>query len=323
MLNLFLSSGFLALILIAFQGVSCTSTLKPLTQEDLDAALAPHHGITYTQPIRNSRSTRHEKRAKDRFRPTENWAPVYSYKGHEAVQLSVGATLSRLKHKHGVHGHENITSVDAYSTQYGVEVAFNKQKLVLTLDTGSADTWAVGAESNCTTWTGRCFFGPAYTGGFAGEPLEGVHLYVEYGDGEVVQGPLGPVDVSVAGVRVENQTVALANSTLWAGNNVTSGVLGLAYPSITSAYGGSFGDHEPYFERRYAPVFANMVNRGLVDDFFGIALGRNASDGVISFGGVPEGLEGIDYDNVAMTDIIIVSQKRFITRVERTGLGVA
>lgn len=291
--------------------------LRPSTQEDPDdAVLVPHNGITYTRAAPNSKSL-HEKRAKDRFRTTEKWANIHSYQSHQTSQRFTTSTLNRLKHKHDVHGHENITSLNTYNTQYGVEVAFNDQKLLLTLDTGSADTWAVSAESNCTTWRGRCAFGPAYTGGFLGDPLEDVHLYVEYGDGEVVQGPLGRVDVEVAGLRVENQTVALANATLWTGNNITSGILGLAYPSLTKAFGGRFGDHQPFYERPYVPVFANMVDQGLVDNFFSIALGRGADDGVIAFGGVPDDLEGVDYDNVAMTDIIIVSLTCHVG-VERT-----
>lgn len=286
--------------------------VKPLTPYDLGAALAPLPGIRF---IRSSNSPQAlvRARSKDRFRPTENWSPIGVHDEPKHGRLSVIAALSRAQQKHGGHGYENITTTSAYGTQYGVEVAFKKQRLVLALDTGSADTWVVSARSNCTAYGGHCALGPPYTGGFVGgQPLRYVHLYIEYGDGEIVQGPLGPVDVTIAGVRVRNQTVALANTTLWVGNNVTSGVLGLAYPALTNAYEGEFGDHEPYFQKEYAPIFANMVNQGLVENFFSIAISRKGSDGAIAFGGVPRDLEGVDYGKTAMADIIIVSRHSYI-----------
>lgn len=304
-ISISLAAGILASLAAAAK--PSTSTLKRLTQQDLDAALAPLPGITFSSPSPSVRSA-FDKRAKDRFKQTENWTPLYAYDGPSSGQTSATRTLGRLQRKYGGHGYENITSTSVYGLQYGVEVAFNKQKLMLALDTGSADTWAVGSKSNCTNWFGSCYFGPAYTGGFSGGLIEEEHLFIEYGDGEVIQGPLGYMDVSVAGIHVKNQTVSLANTTLWYGNNITSGILGLAYPSLTNAYGGSFGDEEPYYEYEYAPVFANMVDQGLVDNFFSIAISRNLSDGAIAFGGVPEYLDGVDYDSKAMTDIIIVSR---------------
>lgn len=306
------SAMFKVLLVASLLGSFAIATKQPtppenfVSQKDVDSALAAISGIKFSQPSPNAKSTS-EKRAKDRFQYTDNWTPIHSYNGPKSGQLSVAATLGQLQRIHGGHGYENITSTSAYGLSYGVEVSFNKQKLVLTLDTGSSDTWAVSAKSNCTNWWGSCSFGPAYHGGFLAGPLEDEHLYIEYGDGEIVQGPLGQLDVSVAGLHVKNQTVALANTTLWVGNNITSGILGLAYPSLTNAYEGSFDDNEPYYEKQYSPVFANMVDQGLVENYFSLAISRNTDDGVIAFGGVPRHLEGLDYDTKAMTDILIVS----------------
>lgn len=222
-------------------------------------------------------------------------------------QLSAATTLGRVQRTHGGHGYENITSTSAYGLQYNVEVLFNKKKLLLYLDTGSADTWAVGSHVNCTNWIGSCQFGPAYTSdlNFGALPYE--HMHIEYGDGELVEGPMGHVDVSVAGIHVKNQTVGLANTTLWLGNNVTSGVLGLAYPALTNAYVGPLDEHGEDHNAKYTPIFANMVRKGLVDDWFSLALDRNGSDGALGFGGVPGHIKGVDYSTTAVTDIIIVS----------------
>lgn len=292
--------------MIALVTGQSSPTSKALTKEDLATALAPLPGIEFRQPSSKSRKSASEKRAKDRFKATKHWTPLHAYKGPRSGHMSVTNALGSVQRKHGGSGYENITSIGAYGTQYGVDVEFNKQKLTLALDTGSSDTWAVGSKSNCTGWFASCFFGPSYTGGFNEEPDEDQHLYAQYGDGEVVQGPIGFMDVTVCGIRVTNQTVALANDTLWNGNNVTSGILGLAYPSITNAYAGPFGTHSSWYQVEYAPVFSNMVSQGLVDNHFSIAISRDALNGVLGFGGVPEDLKGVDYSNMGMTDIIIV-----------------
>lgn len=110
---------------------------------------------------------------------------------------------------------------------------------------------------------------------------------------------------------MRNQTVGLANETMWRGSNVSSGVLGLAYPGLTSAFFGPGGHEGPFDSAQYSPVFSSMVGQGLVEDFFSIAIGRpggnSSSSGKIWIGGVPEGVDGIDYDTTGQADIIVVS----------------
>ncbi|KAF3765622.1 acid protease [Cryphonectria parasitica EP155] len=248
-----------------------------------------------------------EKRFKDRFKKTDNWTTINRYGGLDFGQTPLTTVLGRLQRKYDGSGNRNITSITAYGSTYGVDVVFNKQSLVLQLDTGSSDTWAVSASSNCTPWHGDCSFGTAYTGGFTGGLISNEHLYIQYGGGEVVQGPVGAMDVTVAGISVRNQTVALANDTLWDGNNITSGVLGLAYPSITSVFTGPFGDHSSYYGVEYAPIFTTMVDQGLVENYFSVAISRHASGGALAFGGVPDDLDGVDYSSMGMTDIIIAN----------------
>lgn len=303
-LNLLLATGLLAKSSLAIPRTS--STVKALTTKDLEIALAPLPGIKFSRSRSKSRKSTAEKRAKDRFQATDHWTPLQSYRGHRSGFASATNKLGNVHRKHGSSGYENITSTSAYGTQYGVEVKFNKQKLTLALDTGSSDTWAVSSKANCTGYLASCFFGPSYAGGFNEASLLDEHLYIQYGDGEVVQGPIGFMDVTVGGIQVTNQTVALANDTFWNGNNVTSGILGLAYPSITNAYVGPFGEHSSWYQMEYPPVFSNMVSQGLVDNFFSIAISRDAPGGILGFGGVPEHLNGVDLSTLAMTDIIIV-----------------
>ncbi|CAN8104402.1 unnamed protein product [Discula destructiva] len=304
MLSVVLAIGSLALVTLAGP---TQPALSAVTEDDIHNALSPLPGITFTQLPSNSRRSVSENRSKNRFRETENWAPLHAYHGPRSGHMSVTNALGRVQREHGGTGYENITATTAIGTQYGVEVRFNKQKLLLDLDTGSSDTWAISSKSNCTSFFSSCYFGPSFAGGFNEEPSLNQHLYIEYGDGEIVQGPVGFMTVTVGGLHVENQTVALANDTLWNGNNITSGILGLAYPSITNAYYGPFGEHSPLFQRQYSPIFSNMVAQGLADNYFSIALSRpgSASDGMLAFGGVPQDLDGADYSTMGMTPIII------------------
>ncbi|ROW06817.1 hypothetical protein VMCG_03990 [Cytospora schulzeri] len=246
-----------------------TPSLEPLTEEAREAALSPLPGVTFRYgPPASQRTSKREP--KDRFKKTKNYSHLHPY----------------------------------------------EQRLVLDLDTGSSDTWAFWSGTNCTDATGAaiaspyCRFGPRYGGNFTYGPIAGEHFHVAYGDGETVVGSLGYMDVTVGGVRVRNQTVGLANETVWQGNNVSSGVLGLAYPGLTNAFYGPKGHEEPYYAMQYSPVFSSMVDQGLVEDFFSIAINRaggNSSAGMVAFGGIPEGIDGVDYDTTAQADIIVVS----------------
>lgn len=62
-----------------------------------------------------------------------------------------------------------------------------------------------------------------------------------------------------------------ANSWRLPGNNVTSGILGLAYPSLTNAYSGNDLDGPGDESILYSPVFTSMVTNGLVEPYFAIA----------------------------------------------------
>src|SRR5512140_3782325 len=88
------------------------------------------------------------------------------------------------------------------------------------------------------------------------------HMFIRYGDGEIVTGPMGFADITVGGgnATIARQQVCLANETYWYGNNVTSGLMGLAFPSITNAYIGPQYKHDPGSQVAYAPLFTTMVS---------------------------------------------------------------
>lgn len=180
------------------------------------------------------------------------------------------------------------------------------------LDTGSSDTWFVQRDFLCTDYGGvvipqeACGFGPGYAGDFQYGAIPGQHCFILYGDGEMIYGPVGYSDITVANITVKRQEIAFANTTYWYGNNVTSGVLGLAYPSLTNAYLGTGMEHDWLDAASYPPLFSTMVSDGLVQPFFAIAISRNSSGGLIGFGGIPP-ISGLDYSTAATTDIIITN----------------
>lgn len=226
---------------------------------------------------------------------------------------SVAALLGAHQRQVGGYGYQNITTTTAYGTQYATPLVWNGTPLMMIVDTGSSDTWAVPKSFHCIDYAGNeipqpaCGFGPPSENSFQYGPVTPPqHMYIKYGDGEIVSGPMGYSDITIGNLTVRKQQVCLANTTYWVGNNVTTGLMGLAFPSLTSSYiGTDADDHNPYDEIQYPPLFTNMVNQGLVQPFFSIAISRNSSGGVIAFGGTPY-VAGLDYSTVAYLPLVIV-----------------
>ncbi|KAL2127460.1 hypothetical protein VTI74DRAFT_10695 [Chaetomium olivicolor] len=226
---------------------------------------------------------------------------------------SAAAILGAHQRVAGGFGYENVSSTSAYGTQYAVEASFNGHRMSLIVDTGSSDTWAVPNSFHCIDYSGQslpqatCGFGETYPETFQyGLTDPETHMFIQYGDGEIVTGPMGFSDVSVGNITVKKQQVCLANTTYWYGNNYTSGLMGLAFPSLTNAYLGDGTDHEFANSVQYSPLFTSMVNQGLVDPIFSIAIDRNASTGMLAFGGIAPAT-GLDLSRTATLDMVITT----------------
>jgi hypothetical protein len=226
---------------------------------------------------------------------------------------SAAAAFGAVQRINAGGSYENVTSETVYGTIYGVRVLWGNTSLSLVLDTGSSDTWVVQGNFTCLSSLGdevdqsSCWFGPTYNGTFSGGKIFDQHMYVQYGDLDIASGPMGYQDITIANITVAGQEVALVNATYWQGDNITSGILGLAYPSITNDYFGSGSSAHGWLDEiQYPPIFTSMVQQGLSQPYFAIALERNSSGGVISFGGPPP-FADVDYSEAAETPIIIVS----------------
>lgn len=152
-----------------------------------------------------------------------------------------------------------------------------------------------------------CGFGPAYPGTFQyGAVHPEQHMYIRYGDGEMVTGPMGYADITIGNITAVKQQVCLANSTYWYGNNMTSGLLGLGYPALTNSYRGAKFDHSRGNRMEYPPFFTTLVSQGQMKPIFSVAIDRNASTGMLALGGVAPAA-GVDPNTVATLDMLIVN----------------
>ncbi|PSR97771.1 aspartic peptidase domain-containing protein [Coniella lustricola] len=183
---------------------------------------------------------------------------------------------------------------DLLSEEYIAEIEWDGVPVQVIIDSGSSDTWLVQAGFTCVDADGNeqaeedCSFGPVFNGTFDEGSIADENFNIEYGDGEFLTGVLGYENVTVAGITVQNQEVALVNYSYWFGDDVTSGLMGLAYPLLTSAYEGTntSADSEDTLAE-YNPIITTMINDGLIDPVFSLALERNSDSGYLALGGLP------------------------------------
>lgn len=245
-------------------------------------------------------------------RPTARFSRLRSVRGKSsrgsttsALGRALRTTPSRTK-----PSFQNVSAVGEFSTQYAVQCGWDGVPVWLLFDTGSSDTWAAQKNFECVDSlgdlreSGGCGFGGSQIEGFGQGEITDLHFFLKYGSGERVSGPMGYSDLACGGVSVSKQQVGLANNTYWHGNNMTVGILGLAYPSITSAYYGAIGNEASWNAVTYNPFLTNAIIQGSIDPVFSVALSKNSSDGILAWGGLPP----IDWQrgSYAATDLIIV-----------------
>ena len=181
-------------------------------------------------------------------------------------------------------GQEFITSID-----------FGGETFQVVVDTGSSDTWlvetgfqCVDQYSNATEPEDYCMFGSTYDVSETFRAISDENFNITYGDGEFLTGIFGLETVTLAGITVDGQQVAIVKSAAWDGDGISSGLLGLAFPSLTSAY----ADTDPNADSdsnqiEYNPIFTNMYQEGDVPPLFSFAIERGDFGGYLALGGLP------------------------------------
>jgi hypothetical protein len=178
-------------------------------------------------------------------------------------------------------------------------VTVGGQRFEVVIDTGSSDPWLVTPDFVCANpYTGEnvtqeeCYFGAAYdsrrSSTFA--PIPNQNFNISYTDQEALTGDFGNESFTLGGITMSQQKFALVEYAAWLGDGYSSGLIGFAYSSLTSAYAGD----DPRVDMRgntipYNPLFVNMYNQSLVPPIFSLAINRDPSDGgLLALGGIPD-----------------------------------
>lgn len=191
-----------------------------------------------------------------------------------------------------------ITATE-YGTIFDVEVQFGNQSFMLLVDSGSSDTWVVqtgfqciNSSNNAVQPQSECGYGSSYNPTSTFRPIKNQTFGVQYGTG-IAMGIMGYEDLTIGGIAVTNQTVGIVTSIDDLGDGLQSGLLGLAYPSLTSAHPGTNYPNDSLITDRiiYNPLFYSMYERGLVEPWFSMALDRlppNSTSGAGGYLGLGE-----------------------------------
>ncbi|KAK5167020.1 uncharacterized protein LTR77_007749 [Saxophila tyrrhenica] len=178
-------------------------------------------------------------------------------------------------------GQAQLTSVEAGQV-FLAPVTVGGQEFEVVVDTGSSDPWLVVPTFECyDPYTGdprdqgECYFGPAYN-----PSLSSNYQRV----------PNENFNITLGGITVPRQKFGTVDYAAWFGDGYSSGLIGFAYGTLTSAYQGE----DPTQDRRggtllYNPLFVNMYNQSLIAPIFALAIDRDPNNGgLLALGGIPD-----------------------------------
>ncbi|KIW35422.1 uncharacterized protein PV07_02119 [Cladophialophora immunda] len=183
------------------------------------------------------------------------------------------------------HRRQSEILVDpGYESHFLTEVELGGQSVGLLVDTGSSDTWAVTAGFDCDP-DFDCAFGDTITVNDEFDLIPDAEFLISYVDKSYASGPLANTSVGIADLTVAEQTIGLATKLGVVGDGVMTGLLGLAYPCLTSA----LEDGQPVI---YSSIINTIFTQGLTEPLFSMAICRDASEtgfgGYLTIGGIPD-----------------------------------
>ena len=141
-----------------------------------------------------------------------------------------------------------------YGANFDANVTFGEQSFWLTVDTGSADTWAIGSgwrceetfENGTVVDLGQAACDPPKSGpydyksssnGF--ELIEGQWIGDHYGAGNIF-GVVGYQDLKLGNIELNRQQIGVVNVSEYSYDKRAIGILALGYPAITLMHPNSF-----------------------------------------------------------------------------------
>ncbi|KAL3443426.1 aspartic peptidase domain-containing protein [Aspergillus insuetus] len=183
-----------------------------------------------------------------------------------------------------------------YGTVFDVEAQIGGQTFQLLVDSGSSDTYVMKTgfrcfdkESGLELEQEECLYDVdrTYNVSDTYEEIPNQMFGIQYGAG-IASGVMAYEEVTLAGVTVPRARVAIADKSTPMGDGVNSGLLGLGYPSLTSAHPANVTDNTTYFYNRlpYKPLLYTMYDEGLIaEPYFAHVIARIPMNESTGFGG--------------------------------------
>lgn len=202
--------------------------------------------------------------------------------------------------------------VDLIGPSYTAQVTIGTRTVSLLVDTGSSDIWVVPNHFRCLDADSReveqsaCGFPRFVESSFSGGFVSDEYLSIIYGNGQFTHGPYGLESVSLGGITVPKQQIALpSEGYIKVVSGDFSGILGLGYPGMVAARKGE--EPKPYVNNTdpltvYDTWFVNAIKQNLTAPLFSMALDMDGG-GVLAIGGV---VDVPIYERFAVTPILMV-----------------
>lgn len=224
------------------------------------------------------------------------------------AEPALSVTLS----EHIVGEDRSLVLVDLIGPSYTAQVTIGTKTVSLLVDTGSSDIWVVPDTFRCLDADSldiersACGFPGFVESSFSGDLVPHEYLSIIYGNGQFTHGPYGLESVSLGGITVPNQQIALpSEGYIKVVSGDFSGILGLGYPGMVAARKG--GEPKPYVNNTdpmtvYDTWFISAVKQNLTAPLFSMALKMDGG-GLLAIGGVVDvPIQG----DFATTPILIV-----------------
>ncbi|RDI88341.1 hypothetical protein Vi05172_g2181 [Venturia inaequalis] len=159
----------------------------------------------------------------------------------------------------------------------------------LIVDVGSSDTWVVVDGFRCLKSDG-CQFGPTYKKTSSYSQTAGQYFDTKLTDGTKAIGLMATEKFGLGNISLSDQAIGFVNSSWWQGDMISSGILGLGFPSHTNARNATIqAKDQKGAKLTYAPIFTKMYRSKMIDPVFSIALNRIGEEpGVLALGGLPD-----------------------------------
>ncbi|PYH90947.1 acid protease [Aspergillus ellipticus CBS 707.79] len=242
------------------------------------------------------------------FAASSSHKATSNYKALKKVKSSSSSSRSVANFKRTTSSGDSTLISLIEGEEFATEITIGTSTFDVIVDTGSSDTWVVEKDFTCIdldtgskTTESECDFGSTWTVDSNFKEISGEIFDIEYGDGEYLSGVMGTESVTLAGITVSSQEIGVVTSAAWEGDGTTSGLTGLAYPSLTSAY-----TDNSYEQVEYNGIITSMWKDDLIEPYFSLAISRDVSGdaGYLAIGGLPP----VNYTgDFVSTDILVTN----------------